>query len=453
MFRNPHGFSQMFHACFFRCSLLLVVTVAFATGCAQQNQQDKAKQLEPTPIRTVAVTEETTERTTTQPATVHAYYRTEIRAKVSGYVKEVTRDIGDFVDTEENRVLALIAVPEMENQTLVLEARVARYQADEAQAKAGIALADAAIVSAEADLVQANSQLKGAAAALAAAEAAFSRTSDLVDRQSLQSRMLDEARQQRDTQLANQEAVQSSITAAEARVKVAEAKRAAAAAAVKSAEAETLIAERQLEELKTLMNYATISAPFAGVVTHRSVAPGDLVREGSEVGQGEPLFVVSQLDRVRIHIAVPERDAALVSKGDSVTLTFPSFPEEDALTAEVTRVAGELDPSTRTMLVEVVMENKDRKLLPGMFGQAKITLGNKTAANVLPARAIRFDESGAAYVYVVGKDDTVNVVSINTGHDDGKTIEVVSGVKLGDLVVDSHLKRFADGDKVRVLTN
>lgn len=443
----------MFHARLLYCSLLLVATVAVATGCNRQGKQAKSKQLEPTPIRTVAVTEESTERTTTQPATVHAFYRTEIRAKVSGYVKEVKRDIGDFVDTEEASVLAVIAVPEMANQSLVLEARIAQYQADEAQAKAGITLADAAVVSAEADLVQANSQLKGAAAALAAAEAAFVRTSDLVDRQSLQSRMLDEARQQRDTQLANQEAVQSTITAAKARVTVAEAKKAAAEAAVKSAEAETLIAERQLEELKTLMKYATISAPFAGVVTHRTVAPGDLVREGNEVGLGEPLFVISQLDRVRIHIAVPERDAALVSKGDSVTLTFPSFPKEEALTANVTRVSGELDPSTRTMLVEVVVENKDRKLLPGMFGQAKITLGNKTASNVLPARAIRFDESGAAYVYVVGKDDTVKVVSINTGHDDGKTIEVVSGIELGDQVVDSHLKRFADGDKIRVLPN
>ena len=103
------------------------------------------------------------------------------------------------------------------------------------------------------------------------------------------------------------------------------------------------------------------------------------------------------------------------------------------------------------MLVEAEMENPDRKLLPGMFGQASITLSTRAAANTLPARAVRFGESGNAYVYVVGDDEAVRVVPVTTGIDDGSSIEILSGVTAGERVVDAHLQRFTTGQKVVVL--
>lgn len=284
-------------------------------------------------------------------------------------------------------------------------------------------------------------------------EAEFSRTQDLVSRQSLEDRVLDEVRKKRDSELANMEAVASAIRSAEAEVVVAEAKKTSAEAEREAARAETAIALRQLEELDVLLGYAVLKAPFAGLVTERSIDPGDLVREASDVGNGEAFFVVSQLDTVRVHIPVPEVDAAFVTRGDAVTLRFPSFPSGETLTAEVTRLSGDLDPNTRTMLVEAEMANPDRKLLPGMFGQATITLSTKADAAMLPARAIRFEESGRAYVYVVDNDHIVSVVDVTTGIDDGRFIEVLSGVTAGQLVVDANLKRFTDGQKVTVLND
>jgi len=105
------------------------------------------------------------------------------------------------------------------------------------------------------------------------------------------------------------------------------------------------------------------------------------------------------------------------------------------------------------MLVEAVIENPNQKLLPGMFGQASIELATKVAANMLPARAIRFDESGQAYVYVVDQNDTVTIVSVTTGIDDGRSIEILAGVDSGQRVVGAHLKRFTTGQKVRILTH
>jgi RND family efflux transporter MFP subunit len=336
----------------------------------------------------------------------------------------------------------------MQKQIQVLEARIGRYEAEELRAQAGIKLAEAGIESAEARLQQAKSSMSGAEASLAAAEAEFGRTSDLVDRQSLQRRMLDEVRKKRDTEVANQSSAESSIVSAEADVIVAQAELASAEANMAAAKSETEVAHKQLEELKVFMDYATLKAPFAGIVTSRSIDLGDLVQQDS---QDKSLFVVSQIDKVRVQMPVPEAAAALVNPGDAVTLTLPSFSGETAIKTTVTRVSGSLDPSSRTMLVESELENKDNKLIPGMFGQASITLATNVAANMLPARAIRFAESGQAYVYALGDDETVSVIDITTGIDDGSKIEVLSGVSEGQRVIDAHLKRFKDGQKVALL--
>lgn len=125
---------------------------------------------------------------------------------------------------------------------------------------------------------------------------------------------------------------------------VARAQKAAAQAELASAQAETEIARQQLSELDVLLDYSTLKAPFAGVVTDRNLDPGDLVRQSNEVGLGRPLFVIMQMDKVRVSFPVPEIDAPLVNRGDQVTLTFPSFPSETPIVASVTRMSGSLDP-------------------------------------------------------------------------------------------------------------
>lgn len=430
---------------------MLAVSPAFSLwSCADNSSvaKEDAPQ-KPVTVKTVAVAEEKVQPKTTQPATVHAYYRAEIRAKSHGYVKSVKVDIGDFVT--ENAPLAVIDVPEMTQQRLVIDARISRYQAEERRAAAGVTLATAGVKSAEAKLAQAKSAMSAADASLAAMEAEFVRTQDLVSRQSLESRMLDEVRKKRDSAQAEKEAVASAILSAEADVTVAKAKRTAAEADVEAAKAATEVARRERDELDVLMNFATLKAPFDGIITQRNIDPGDLVREGSEVGDGEPLFVISQVKTVRIHVAIPEAEAALINRGDVVTLEFPSFPAEETLSATVTRPAGELDPSTRTMLVEIEVPNEDRKLLPGMFGQATISLSGEITANMLPARAIRFNENGDAYVYAISNEDTVTVTPVTTGIDNGNRIEVKSGVDAGQVVIDAHLKRFTTGQKVSLL--
>lgn len=425
----------------------LVLTIS---GCSQQAAADpntgaESKAEEPVAIRTVAVVQQDIRRSSVQPATVHPFYTAEIQAKVHGYVKVVKADIGDVVKAGD--VLATIDVPEMDKQRLMAVAMVERQQAEEQRAQANIELAKANVQAFEALEAEAKSKLKQVEASLAAAESEFQRTDDLVQRGSIQPRILDEVRERRDSAAAGKSAVSAMISSAQANVAVAKSKLTAARADMKVAAAETVTKVREVEQIDELINYATLRSPFDGVVTVRNISPGNLVSERSS---GRPLFVISQLDKVRIHIPIPENDAAFVQSGDAISVSFPSFPAEEAITVSVTRMTGSLDHSTRTMLVEAEVANPDGKFLPGMFGMAEIEFSSKLASTVLRARAVRFKDNGEAYVYLV-TDEKISVVPVTTGADDGHMIEIAAGLQAGQAVADAHLQRFTDGQVVRVL--
>ena len=431
--------------------MIVLVALALATaGCSKNAAADRdaaarSKAKTPVAVRTVAVVQQDVRQTTVQPATVHPFYTASIQSRVDGYVKEVKADIGDVVAAGDP--LAVIDVPDLAARRLKAVAQLEQQHAEEDRAAAGIALATAGVASAEARAAEARSGMRQVDASLAAAEAEFRRTEDLVNRGSMQQRVLDEVRQRRDSEAASKEAVTAAIQSAVASVDVAKSTLASAGADARAAAARTRVQEAEIVEIDEFIGLATLTAPFAGVITARSVSPGDLV---SPDGRNPPLFVVSQLDRVRIHIPVPEDDAAWVDQGDSISLRFPSFPAEEAMTVAVTRLTGSLDPSTRTMLVEAEVINTDGKLLPGFFGQATLTLSTQVASRMLPARAVRFEESGSAYVYVV-TNSKVSVVPVTTGMDDGNSIEIVSGLDSGQTVIGAHLQRFTDGQEVRVL--
>ncbi|MCA9128144.1 MAG: efflux RND transporter periplasmic adaptor subunit [Planctomycetales bacterium] len=397
------------------------------------------------PVKLVSVTQTEVIRTSRQPATVHAFFESEVRAKVFGYVEEITADIGDVVQLGQR--LARVAVPELDQQSKTLQAEIELLAAEERVSQAGVELADAALRAAHAKLQQATSERASVEAALAAAEAEFSRTEDMVNRGSLQNRVLDEVRKKRDSQLATKDAILSAVAASEAEVGVAQAQKAAAEARKQSAIAKTRVARSELEQLDVTLSFANVTAPFDGVVTQRQVELGDLIEGRAERGS-QPLFVISRVDKVRVRIPVPEKDAPFVQPGDSITVTLPSFASAPAIQASVTRCSGSLDPHTRTMVVEAEIDNPQGQLIPGMFGDAIIEMETKVAAAMLPSRAVRFDASGKAYVYVVDSSNRVQQSEVIAGLDTGNEIEILSGVRPGDRVIGPHLKRFSTGQEV-----
>lgn len=434
--------------CILTLSLVVPLVVAVASGCSSP-QVEAAAETESVAVKAVVAEQTTLRRTTTQPATVHALYTANIYAKVSGYIRETAVDIGDKV--KRGDVLAVIDVPELESQLAVSDARVLRYKAQQTRATAGLALAQANLQDAKAGIAEVESQIAAAEARLVAADSEHRRTEKMVSQQVVQEKLLDESLERREAAKADVEAARAALTKFEARVEVAKASVAAAEAEVQAADAETDVAKAEREETQVMLEYATLRAPFDGVVTHRGVDPGDLVRAAGGTGSSsEPHFTVAHVDKVRVRTIVPEADATFVDVGDAVSIHLASAGLP-AVEGYVTRTSGSLDPSTRTMTVEIELDNPKGRLLPGMYGEATITLVEKPDAVVLPASAVRFSETGESFVYVIGEGDTVKVVDVSLGYDDGERIEIASSLSAGQRVIDAHLKRFKNGDRIRVV--
>jgi HlyD family secretion protein len=420
------------------------------TGCNQDapGQQPVAHDL-PT-VSVVSPTVTTIHHTTTQPATVHAYHQAQIYAKVSGYLDVLNVDIGQEVTKDET--LGVISVPEMLKSREKQEADIRRLVAEEGKAAAGIKLATAQVASANAALDRAKADISTAVSILTADKSEFDRVTDLVNQKAVAARLLDEAKQKYESSQSAKASADAALQSATAAVTVAQEQEAVAKAEETAAKAETDVARSQLGEIDAMINYATLKAPFAGVVTQRHVDPGDLVRniQTAPESSRKPLFEVSQVDRVRVRISIAENEAPLAGENDAVSLRLRALPDRP-FDGVIKRAAGRLDEGTRTMLVEMELKNEEGLLLPGMYGEATISLEETANALVLPATAVQFDETGNSSVYVVGADDSISVVAVTTGHDDGKQIQILSGLDASARVVDGKLGRLKDGDKVKTV--
>ena len=159
--------------------------------------------------------------------------------------------------------------------------------------------------------------------------------------------------------------------------------------------------------------------------------------------------MITKLDNVRIRVPVPERDAPLATVGDAAKITLQALPGE-VFEGHISRVAGVLDERTRTMRIEIDLQNPDGRLLPGMFGQATIKLAPPGDTLTLPANAVRFDEHGAGYVFLVNASNQVEIAQIQTGLDSGEHIEITAGLKGGEQVIGPVLRRLKPGQAVLI---
>lgn len=422
------------------------------TGCNRAKSPIEAEipsAKDHTPVVKLVTAERTTiQRTTTQPATIQAFHQAEIHAKVAGYLTELKADIGQTVKTGD--VLGIIAVPEMQKSYEKQEATIRRLQAEEQQAGAGVNLAIADVKSFQALQAQAAAEVAQTDAQLNADSSEFKRVTDLVAQKAVAARLLDEARQKQEASTSAKTAAQAALESAVAAVTVAREKEAVAKFSVDAAAAQTEVARKQLEELAALMNYSILKAPFNGVVTQRNVDLGDLVRNFQAASESSraPLFEISQVAKVRVRVALPENEAPLARVGNAVLLKVRSLPDRK-FKGEISRLSRRLDESTRTMLIEVDLENTEGLLIPGMYGEATVDLQETPDALMIAATAVKFDKTGNSSVYVV-LDGAIQVVPVKTGYDNGRQIQILSGIDESTQIAADRIGRFADGQKVRV---
>ena len=210
-------------------------------------------------------------------------------------------------------------------------------------------------------------------------------------------------------------------------------------------------AQANVARLTELVSYEKVTAPFDGVITTRNVDVGSLVTAGGSPGlAGNPgeLFHIEQTDKLRIFVNVPQDDAAYVTSGTQVYLTTQQYPGRE-FPATVARSADAIDPVSRTLRVEIDVDNRDGALLPGAYAQAHLALQTTHPALDLPVSALLFRPDGVT-VAVVGSDNKVQLKKVTIGRDFGTYVEVATGVAEGDRVIDNPGDAIVAGEAVRI---
>lgn len=373
----------------------------------------------------------TMDRTTVQPGSVHAYESVQLYPGVSGYLKTQTVDIGDRI--KRGQVLDTVAVPELEKQVQRRRAAVERARAQVLQMKARVVNAKAELEAARAVVPQAEALAKSKAAELRFRDKQLKRMRDLLALNSVDERLVDEKTEQRDAAREAEIAAREGVNSSTARVAAMSAKVEQAEADVVEAEAEVKVVQAELEGAEELVKFATITAPFDGVVTQRNFFPGDYVRAPSQGGSTTPLLTVQRTDRMRVIVQIPDRDVPYADPGDTAVVEIDALPGEK-FPAKLSRVAQSEDASTRLMHVEIDLPNPTGKIRNGMYGHATILLEKTELLAIPPSCLVGKSQDGRGSVFVV-RGGRAHLVRVLIGADNGLQVGIAKGLTAADEVI------------------
>jgi RND family efflux transporter MFP subunit len=317
------------------------------------------------------------------PGTVQAVQDAVVYARTSGYVRTYTVDIGDSV--KAGQVLATLDTPDIDQE---------------------LRAAQASTVQARANIDQAQTQL------------------DLASKESTRYQTL------AGSGVVSQQDMEERRASFDAR-----------GASLKAMEAARGTSEANLQRLRELKGFATVVAPFDGIVTTRNVEIGQLVAAGT----GQPMFHVANTDTVRVFVNVPQVYAPAIKVGDDATISLRELPNRP-FTGKVTRSSRALDPATRTLLTEIRIPNPDGALIPGMYAELTLAVNRVDAPLMIRPSALVADASGTRVAVVA--DGAIKWREVKIDSDLGDKVAVLSGLQATDDVVVSPSERLTDGLKV-----
>ena len=441
------------------CSLLLGL-LAVAAGCevqpAGQGGNPTSGRQPPLRVAVRPAERKTLVRKIDVPGHVEAFETAPLLAKVTGYVRRVHVDIGDRVHgpkpgeggqpATSGDLLLELDVPELERELAQRKAAANKAKAAVAQSEAAIQMTKAGLVSADAVTAESKFAVEHEAALLAKWKSEAARVTQLAASSAVTQKVADETNSQR-------QAAEAAVRQAEAKVQSAEARRAEAAAAIQQAEAdlvaaqaEVQVAQAEVERAETMLGFATLRAPFDGVVTARHVDLGHLVR----VAASEPLLVISRVDPVRVVVEVPETDALLVRPGSQTSLRVQSLPGA-SFTGQVTRTSESLDTGNRTLRVEIDIANPDGTLKPGAYVQAELEVAVRENAMSLPRTAILTQEKDT-FCLTVDEQGKVVQKPVQLGIQAGSDVEILSGLTGSERVITANVAGFRAGQVVEAVS-
>ena len=212
---------------------------------------------------------------------------------------------------------------------------------------------------------------------------------------------------------------------------------AATAAAVRSAQA-------NLQRLRELQSFEKITAPFDGVITARNVDTGQLI----DPGAGKELFHLQAIQTLRVYASLPQLYSAAIKRGTKIGLTFAEHTGK-VYEGTLVRTADAIDPTSRTLLVEIDVDNRGGELLPGSMAQAHFKKLSAGSSFLVPVSALIFRKEGLRVATVVNGIAHLNTVVI--GEDDGANVQVVSGIGATDQIIQDPPDSIIEGQQVRIV--
>ena len=338
-----------------------------------------------------------TRATLVLPGMMQAMTEAPILARADGYLKRRLADLGDRVRADQ--VLAEIDAPELDQQIQQADAAVDQAQAAVEQAQASLAQGKA-----NRDLARITAERL----------------------QTLNERGI--------TPLQDRDQAQAQLAAQDAIVQAAE-------KAIVAQRSNLAAARANAARLRAVDGYRMVKAPFEGVITQRNVDVGALVSTGNTL-----LYRIAQTRTLRTYVNVPQSSVSAVHVGQAASLTLADFPGR-TFSGTVARMARALDPSSRTMLVEVDVPNADGTLFPGSFADVELIGSRSNPPIVVPASALVFRADGAQLA-VVRPDNIVHLQKVAVGRDYGDRLEILEGVAEGTTVLAVAGDTAREGTKV-----
>ena len=206
-------------------------------------------------------------------------------------------------------------------------------------------------------------------------------------------------------------------------------------------------AEANVRRLEQLESFKHIYAPFSGVITRRNVDTGTLINAGNG-GTQQELFFLAQTDPIRVYLTVPENYAPSVRAGLGAYLQLTQYPGQN-FQGKVVRTSEAIDPSTRTLLTEVDVPNKNGQLFPGGFAQVHLQVKVAATRLQVPVNALLFRSEGLRAV-VVDANHKLHLRPLTIGRDYGTSLEVLQGLDGNDWIVLNPADSLDEGQEVRV---
>src|ERR1700683_4224882 len=204
-------------------------------------------------------------------------------------------------------------------------------------------------------------------------------------------------------------------------------------------------ADANVRRLEQLESFKRVYAPFSGLLVKRNVDPGVLINAG---WGGVRLFFLARVDPLRVFTNVPQAYSPAIKNGMPAYITLQEIPGQK-FRGTVARTADAIDPTTRTLLTEVDVPNKDGRLLRGSFGEVHFSAKSNAKKVTVPVNAMLFRQEGAQLA-VVGADNKVQLRPITIGRDYGTTLEILGGVGLEDRIIINPADSLENGQRVNV---